>query len=240
MGLFDIFKNKQKLIDRKNNHQDLPNKDELKTHLDSIQKEIYQFLKPMGFKKKGRTFNKQTEDGIYQVINIQSGRYEFGDKNIISGLRENYYGKFTINLGVLVKEVYEVEEYNKPKEFYQEYDCQIRTRLSQLTRNQDIWWQISENKEKNIKEIIEKLTSGAFEWFEKLSDRKNICKNIELVENIHTRRAKLDIAIIKSKLDKKIGEKLFQEYYDNIKNNQGHKEYVISLSEKLGLKINDY
>ena len=87
----------------------MPNKDESKTRLDRIQKEIFNYLKPLGFKKKGRTFNRQTEDGIYQVINIQSGRYEFGDKYVIPGFRENYYGKFTINLGVMVTDIYELE-----------------------------------------------------------------------------------------------------------------------------------
>ena len=106
------------MTDEKSDNQNLTNKIELKTHLDSIQKEIFLFLKPLGFKKKGRTFNRQTENGIYQVINIQSGRYEFGDKYVIPGFRENFYGKFTVNLGVMVKEIYELESHNKPKDIY--------------------------------------------------------------------------------------------------------------------------
>ena len=70
MGIFDFLKNKPKMTDEKSDNQNLTNKIELKTHLDSIQKEIFLFLKPLGFKKKGRTFNRQTENGIYQVINI--------------------------------------------------------------------------------------------------------------------------------------------------------------------------
>lgn len=134
MGLFDFFKNKAKLTDEKSDNSSLPNKVELKAHLDGIQKEIHSYLKPLGFKKKGRTFNRQTEEGIYQVINIQSGRYEFGDKNVIPGFRENHYGKFTINLGVMIKEIYDLESHNKPKDVYYEYNCQIRTRLPNLTQ----------------------------------------------------------------------------------------------------------
>ena len=109
MGIFDFLKNKVKLIDEKSEKIVLPNKEELKSNLDKIQNEIFEFLKPLGFKKKGRTFNRQTEDGIYQVINIQSGQ-----------VYSTAYGSFTINLGIMVKEIYELDSYNKPKDFYQE------------------------------------------------------------------------------------------------------------------------
>jgi hypothetical protein len=112
MGIFDFLKIKPKLTDEKSNNQKLTNKVELKTHLDNIQNEISLFLKPLGFKKKGRTFNSLTAYGIYQVINIQSGRYEFGDKYVNQGFRENFYRKFTVNLGIMAKEIYVLESHN--------------------------------------------------------------------------------------------------------------------------------
>src|SRR5574343_358296 len=180
MGIFDFLKNKPKMADEKSDNQNLTNKVELKTHLDSIQKEIYLFLKPLGFKKKGRTFNKQTEDGIYQVINIQSGRYEFGDKYVIPGFRENLYGKFTVNLGVMVKEIYEIDIHNKPKDIYQDYDCQIRTRLTHLTIQKDLWWTISDDNNKTAKEVIDGLSKHGLDWLDNFEKRDKICEKMSI------------------------------------------------------------
>ncbi|SIS76706.1 DUF4304 domain-containing protein [Belliella pelovolcani] len=238
MGIFDFLKNNSKLTDEKSGKQTLPNKDEMKSHLDSIQREIYHFLKPLGFKKKGRTFNRQTEDGIYQVINIQSGRYEFGDKYVIPGFRENYYGKFTINLGVMVKEIYELESHNKPKDIYQDYDCQIRERLTHLTIKQDHWWTISDDNNKTAKEVIDGLSSHGLDWLDNFENRDKICRNLGDLEG-GSPRAKLDVALIELHRDRAKAEKLFQDYYDNIEIKNGHKEYVKGLSDRLGVKLND-
>lgn len=238
MGFFDFLKNKPKFTDDKSESQHLTNKVELKTHLDNIQKEIFLFLKPLGFKKKGRTFNRQTEDGIYQVINIQSGRYEFGDKYVIPGFRENFYGKFTVNLGVMVKEIYELQSHNKPKEIYQEYDCQIRERLSNLTIKQDHWWTILDDNNKIATEVIDGLSSHGLDWLDNFENRDKICENLGIYEG-GSPRAKLDVALIELHRDRTKAEKLFQEYYDHIKIKNGHKEYVKDLADELGVKLND-
>ena len=238
MGFFEFLKNKSKLTEEKSENQTLPNKLELKTHLDNIQRDIYLFLKPLGFKKKGRTFNRQTEDGIYQIINIQSGRYEFGDKYVIPGFRENYYGKFTINLGVMVKEIYELESHNKPKDIYQEYDCQIRERLPHLTIKQDHWWTISDDNNKTAKEVIEGLSSHGLNWLDNFVNRDNICRNLGNLEGV-SQRAKLDVALIEIHRDKAKAEKLFQDYYDNIEIKIGHKEYVKRLANQVGVMLED-
>lgn len=237
MGIFDFLKNKLKLTDDKSDNQPLPNKDELKTRLDSIQKEIFNYLKPLGFKKKGRTFNRQTEDGIYQVINIQSGRYEFGDKYVISGFRESYYGKFTINLGVMVTDIYELESHNKPKDIYQDYDCQIRTRLTNLTIKQDFWWLISNNTEDTTNEIIKGLKSNGILWLDTFDSREKIIKSWGNMADSNSPRAKLDVALIVLRTDSDKGKYLMQEYYDKIEIRNGHKEYVKSLADRLGVEL---
>jgi hypothetical protein len=237
MGIFDFLKNKPKLTVEKSDNQNLTNKVELKTHLDNIQKEIFLFLKPLGFKKKGRTFNRQTEDGIYQVINIQSGRYEFGDKYVIPGLRENYYGKFTVNLGVMVKEIYELDIHNKPKDIYQDYDCQIRTRLTHLTIQKDLWWTISDDNNKTAKEVIDGLSKYGLDWLHNFENRDKICENLSIKGGYP--RAKLDVALIELHRDKSKAEKLFQNYYNNIEIKNGHKEFVKGLADRLGVNLLD-
>ncbi|MCG6191490.1 DUF4304 domain-containing protein [Maribellus maritimus] len=236
MGIFDFLKNKSKLTDKESEKQNILNKEELKTNLDNIQKEIFQFLKPLGFKKKGRTFNRQTEDGIYQVINIQSGRYEFGDKYVIPGIRENFYGKFTVNLGVMVKEIYELEGHNKPKDIYQDYDCQIRERLPHLTIKQDHWWALSDDSIKTAREVVDGLNSHGLDWLNKFETRDKICRNLGNVEG-GSPRAKLDVALIELHRNRAKAEKLFQDYYHNIEIKNGHKEYVKGLADRLGITL---
>ncbi|MFN3446516.1 MAG: DUF4304 domain-containing protein [Bacteroidia bacterium] len=238
MGIFDFLKNKLKLTEEKSDKQVLTNKIELKTQLDSIQKEIFQFLKPLGFKRKGRTFNRQREDGIYQVINIQSGRYEFGDKHVIPGFRGNLYGKFTVNLGIMVREIYELESHNKPKDIYQDHDCQIRERLPHLTIKQDHWWPISNDNNKTSKEVIDGLHSHGLEWLNNFENRDKICRNLVSLED-GSPRAKLDVALIELHRDKSKAEKLFQDYYNNIEIKNVHKEYVKALADRLGVTLKD-
>jgi hypothetical protein len=66
--------------------------------LDDIQKALTGFLKPVGFKKKGRTYNRQVGDSLVQVVNLQMGQFPIGDY-AIPGLRESHHGRFTVNLG---------------------------------------------------------------------------------------------------------------------------------------------
>ncbi|QOW09570.1 DUF4304 domain-containing protein [Kaistella flava (ex Peng et al. 2021)] len=238
MGFFDFLKNKPELTDEKSNNQNLTNNLELKTHLESIQNEIFLFLKPLGFKKKGRAFNRQTEDGIYQVINIQSGRYEFDDKYVIPGFRENLYGNFTVNLGVMVREIYELDSHNKPKNIYQDYDCQIRERLPHLTIKQDHWWSISDDNNKTAKEVINGLSSHGLDWLDNFENRDKICRNLGNLEG-DSPRAKLNVALIEFHRDKSKAEKLFQDYYNKIKIKNGHKEYVKGLADRLGVILKD-
>jgi hypothetical protein len=234
MKLFDSLRNSKN--QRKAGNTSRMKKNELKVQLDSIQNEIFQFLKPIGFKKKGRTFNRQTEIGIYQVINIQSGRYEFGEKYVIPGYRENYYGMFTVNLGVMVQDIYKLEGYNKPKDIYQDYDCQIRTRLPHLTINQDYWWSIEDDNEKIVKEIIEGLEKFGLKWFDNFKSREKIIKNWGDMATTNSPRAKLDVALIVLQIDREKGRSLMQDYYDKIENH-GHKGYVKGLADKLGIEL---
>ena len=233
MGLFSFFTRKSNtrtseiLEAKRNNYVSI---------LNEIQVEIHSFLKQIGFRKKGRTFNRETEKGIIQVINIQNGKYEFGGKHDIPELRENHYCKFTINLGVFVSELYELSEHNKPKSIYQEYDCNIRTRLSSLTTKDDFWWTISDSSFKTSQEIISGLKSEGIPWLNLFETRTKICENWGVIEGSSV-RANLDVGLIELKLDTEKGSKLIQEYYNSITSHNGHKEYVFELASQLGIEL---
>jgi len=215
-------------------------KADYKTRLDSIQKEVHQFLKPLGFKKRGRTFNRETENGLYQVINFQSGQYPIGEKYEIPGIRESFYGKFTVNFGVCVEELYLIEFPKKSQPFYQDYDCQIRDRLETILHKTDSWWQIDSDSTKISDMIIDGLKSKGFDWFELFDTREKIIHNWGEYADANSPRAKLDVALIVLQTDKIKGAKLIQDYYNHLeKDRKPHREYVIDLAKRFDIEINE-
>ena len=204
----------------------MPDNNIYKANLDKIQMVIFQFLKPSGFKKKGRTFNRETEKGVIQVINLQSGPY-------ISG---SYYGKFTVNMGVLIEEIHNLNFPSKP--FYSESYCQIRKRLPELSKGRDFWWDLSDSPEEIAKEIIKELDMFGLPWFNLFKTRELICQNLRSNgEKTASSSDKFYVAIITLQRDRKRGEELFQEYFDNLQNRKGHKDYIKALADRIGITL---
>jgi hypothetical protein len=234
MGLLDIFKLKDKF---KTEAENTAIKTDFKTQLDTIEKAVYEKLKPLGFKKSGRTFNKRLDDGIIQVIDFQSGQYPI-DENVVPGLRENLYGKFVINLGVCVESLYKFQSSTEKKKYYKEYDCQIRDRLGTLLTGQDYWWTIKDDNKQITEEIILGLETKGLEWFSGVNTKYNIINNYGQSPYRSSPRAKLDIALIVWFDDKEKGSKLFKAYYDNIQPaKSAHKNYVRDLSKELKIEL---
>lgn len=105
-------------------------KSKLVNELDQVQVFSRAGLRPLGFRMKGRTFNRQTNDGLIQVINFQANR--FGPT-------------FAVNLGIYIPEV---ASYflNAPKATWMyEYRCHIRNRIGRGgIDGTDMWWTIRE------------------------------------------------------------------------------------------------
>lgn len=206
---------------------------------DKLQNIVHKELKAFGFIKKGRTHNKVVDEGIVHVINFQSGQYPIGDNYIIPGIRESYYGKFTVNLGVFVNDIYEVTQEQPAKEFIPEYICQIRTRLPELTNNNDEWWTVDDNYIQVANEIIDELITDAFKWFDNFTDREKIIKSLQnkRIKNLYVRIGKLNAALIQIRIDRKKGEELFREHYKLSSKHKPHQEYVVELAKKVGVDI---
>jgi len=205
--------------------------------LDTIQAKVHGFLKPRGFRKKGRTFNREApEKGIFQVIHFQSGPFPIGENYEIPGFRENLYGKFTVNIGVLVKELYESEVWRKRTDFYQEMHCNARTRLPVLLQGKDVWWSLDGNLDAITDEVVLGLNSIGFEYFEMYDTREKFIENFGKFKDAPP-RAKLDVALVVMHQDRIAGETLLKEYFADIAQ-KGHKEYVRGLAERLGVVLN--
>src|SRR6185295_5952858 len=109
--------------------------------VDDIQRALNPYLREKGFARRGRAFNRVTEDGLTQVVSIQMGASDPPGTTHIPGLRDNLHGLFTVNLGVYVPEVARHHGGGEARSWMQEYQCCVRARLGEASgAMHDIWW----------------------------------------------------------------------------------------------------
>ncbi len=208
--------------------------------LDDVQNRLATLLKPLGFARKGRTFRRDTEPGILQIIALQAGPFEIGPPlpPPVKHLREDYYGKFTVNLGVFVEEVF--ERTNPPvnaNRVISDAHCSIRTRLGHITAHDDLWWSLTEERADLADDIGALLLHVGIPFLERFRSRDQIVRDwihFNETELAVTAVARLDVAMVLLKKGDRVGaRRLFQEHLDRteLKN---HATYVRELAIKLG------
>ena len=136
--------------------------------VDVIEKIVYDYLKPHGFRKYGRTLHRFVDGDISQVVNFQNGCPSKGVYNIL-----------WINLGIRVPECVERKfVINAPlKKYYQEYECNIRTRLGSFIDGEDTFYNLKKIPNKIGKDIVERLGKYIVPVFDVLNSREAILKH---------------------------------------------------------------
>ena len=171
--------------------------------VDVIEKIVYEYLKPLGFRKHGRTLHRFVDNDISQVVNFQNGCPSKGVYDIL-----------WVNLGIRVPECVErkfsIEE--PLKKYYHEYECNMRTRLGSLVDGK-------EDPNKIGKDIVERLKEFVIPVFEILNSRDAILKQrIEyaLFDQFNNHLILLEEAmIIGRRGDITEATRLFNAYYQN-------------------------
>jgi hypothetical protein len=147
--------------------------------VDKVQRAIRPALKEHGFKVRGRTFNRVTIDGLTQVVNLQMGPSDPPGTTYIPGLRENLYGLFTVNLGVYIPEVAELQGGGPAKSWIQEYYCSIRTRLGPASgSSRDLWWHVGDPVAA-VGDIEPLLLSYGLLFLDRFSSRDQILRELD-------------------------------------------------------------
>ncbi len=145
--------------------------------MDHIQSDMAELFRTRGFRKRNRTYNRVGKDGLVQVINFQMGRYDPPGTYEIPGMRENLYGYFTVNLGVFVPEVEEIEYPGESKKFIAEFSCHLRARLGDLRgARTDLWWPLVA-PEMVSADIRERLIKDGLPFLERFGSREAIVKD---------------------------------------------------------------
>jgi len=198
-------------------------KSEFSKKLDLIQVEAQKYLSQFGYRKKGRTFNRNLETGLIHVLNFQMGRYPVGNHKEIPPFRLNLYGKFTINLGVYIPEIYRLLWFwneDEPK-FVDHGDCEIEKRIGELVPpNKDLWWDLNKNIKRLSKKVLTVIENYGLPYLNQFASNDDIIKEWEEHgENIGLPpRAGLSIAILLANSGKQeqARNQLIQEYECNI------------------------
>jgi uncharacterized protein DUF4304 len=211
-------------------------KSQYASNLDELQQSVTALLRPLGFKKGGRTYNRTCDDGIVHVINFQMGEYPIGDY-VIPGLRESLYGKFAVNLGVYLPCVFEVEGYPGPKRMYREYHCEIRERLGALINNrEDVWWELSGPVEvvaADVCDVLTRLGLPFLSQFESYRDVLSYFKTFNKFPFHNEGRSTLAAAIISYHVGERVeAEELFARAFNNAVDYPGFREHVCELRKR--------
>ena len=129
--------------------------------LSRLQKEV---LKAKGFKKSGGNFHVILPDGTSKIISFQKSMF-------------NSYGecRFTVNIGL-----YFQENMADPNLRFKEYECQIRTRISGITKRYvgDHWWLLTEvtDAEKMYAELKCLIEEDVLPWLDQFQTRRDVIR----------------------------------------------------------------
>jgi uncharacterized protein DUF4304 len=206
--------------------------------LDRIQRALRPALSEHGFKVRGRTFNRVTDDGLTQVINLQMGASDPPGTTYFPGLRENMHGLFTVNLGVYIPEVAELHGGGPAKTWVQEYYCSIRNRLGPVSgSSKDLWWKADASSEV-IQDVQLLLLSFGLVFLERFRSRDLVLSELNgHGENLeYCSVPRIVCAIILARRGKPdAARKLMSAQALESHNNRNHPAYVRELALRMGL-----
>jgi hypothetical protein len=213
-------------------------KSPLAASLDALQGKLSDPLRLAGFRKHGRTYNRTVSGGLTHVVAFQMGAFDPPGTTYIPGLRENLYGRFTVNLGVYVPEVARDHGGGEPKSAVHDYNCCIRTRLGR-TDSKEIWWKVSHSDEL-ASELLQRLENEAFPFFQRFERRDQILDEFRVETDNTSLMAVPRIVcaiILLNRGDREAAQRLLAAQAREHTRNPGHPAYVIGLAKRLGIEI---
>lgn len=213
-------------------------KSALAASLDTLQAGLTPLLRQAGFRKHGRAYNRTTTDGLTQVIGFQMGAFDPPGTTYIPGLRENLYGRFTVNLGVYVPEVARHQGGGEAKSVVHDYNCCIRTRLGRGA-NKELWWEIS-SSETLVADFQERLQNEALPFFQRFESRDQILSKFRgATDNTELMAVPRIVCaiILLNRGEPEAARVLLAAQASDHTRNPRHATYVIDLAKRLGIAI---
>jgi hypothetical protein len=211
-----------------------------------LQKKLNPVFKERHFRRRARTYNRTTANGLIHVVNFQMGRFDPPGTVSIPGFRENVYGRFTVNVGVYVPEVQVSVSGEKEPKFVAEYCCCVRERLGLLgPEHVNVWWELhndDDSAEEVVDEIRQRLEADAFPFLARFETRDALLK--ELLDDAPAKgnrspRSRIVCAIVLAARGQRSEARslLIAHRATHIREggHPGHLKYIDDLAVKLGL-----
>lgn len=133
--------------------------------LDDIESFAYNALKGHGFRKYGRTLHRFVDGDISQVINFQLGQSYMGMNHLLF-----------VNIGIRVPECmtrsFTPEE--KPKKYFKEYECNIRSRLGRVEGREESCYDLRQPVEPIVADILRQIWDIVLPAFAVMNSRDAI------------------------------------------------------------------
>lgn len=133
--------------------------------INEIEAAVYAVVKPLGFRKHGRTLHRFVSGDISQVINFQCGQAYRDETHLLY-----------VNIGIRVPECslrsFSPEE--NPKKYYHEYDCTIRSRLGTVCGKRESEYNLHKSTDKIIADILFQIQTYVLPVFDILNGRDAI------------------------------------------------------------------
>ena len=206
--------------------------------INKIEKTVYDRIKVFGFTRHGRVLHRFVSEDISQMISFQCGQSFRQETHLL-----------WVNIGIRVPECIERKfEVSCEKEYYHEYECNIRTRLGAV-KNRDAekerTFDLRDDFRKNTEDITDEILEHVLPVFDVLSSRQAIIEHRRDYPwfDLHNNHLiELEAAMIYGHLgDMENARKKFEAYYQSVvaeRDNgmqylDGHLNYLDQLRAKL-------
>ena len=176
--------------------------------IDIIENAVYAELKPLGFRKHGRTLHRFVDGDISQVINFQCGQ----------SYREETHLMW-VNIGIRVPEcfLHSFAPDENPKKYYRESECNIRSRLGKVKGKKVTTYNLHGSIDEITADILGQIKEYVLPTFDVLKDRTSILEKRREYRNfdtLHYNTILLQEAMIYGRMgDLDKASELFNRYY---------------------------
>ena len=186
-------------------------------------------LHSLNYRKSNRLFNRLQPDGIVHVIDFQMGQ----NRNILRG-------KFTVEIGVFIPEVYKALSEKVVPKFISSPHCIERERLGVLSQNgKDIWWDLADNEISIGNEVLKLLLANGEPYLLRFGSREKLLSQWEqerLQKRLSERKVLIMAIILSYCGEKKRANELLDTEFGN-QYKTAFLEYAQNVVTPLGLSF---
>lgn len=190
------------------------------------QKPVTVALKKIGFRKTGNYYNRTVQDGLVQVVGFQSGQ-----------VTSIFHGNFTVNLGVYVPCIAELEGNAIAGRCVSDARCEIRSRLSDVANlGCDKWWPLDDSSAASGDLIANSLLNHGVPFLDLYTSYSSIMERFQADGTLPFRnsgRSMLAVAIILKAIgDTEKSLEMFDLASKEPTHNRGFSQYVGEIKAK--------